>query len=133
MSDGRLRSTLATKSFCRCSPPPSARNCALGRIGKRAGVKNNYRAEHLFALQVAVALYDFYTQQLVACDAEIERQFANFKPVDDDLASLPPSDKSASHSKNGPRDDARSYLYRMTGVDLVAKSPTVPSGPSIDA
>lgn len=36
----------------------------------------NYRPEHLFALQQALALYDFYTAQLVACDAEIERQFS---------------------------------------------------------
>jgi transposase len=80
----------------------------------------NYRAEHLFALQQALALYDFYTAQLAACDAEIERQFANLKPVSDDLPPLPPSTKRDTHSKNAPRYDARSYLYRLTGVDLVA-------------
>ena len=82
----------------------------------------NYRPEHLFALQQALALYDFYTEQLVACDAEIERQFANLKPISDDLPPLPPSEKRDSHSKNGPSYDARSYLYRLTGVDLVAIS-----------
>jgi transposase len=82
----------------------------------------NYRAEHVFALKQALALYDFYTAQLAECDTEIERQFANLKPVDDDLPPLPPTDKRESHSKNGPRYDARSYLYRMTGVDLVAIS-----------
>jgi hypothetical protein len=80
----------------------------------------NYRAEHLFALQQALALYDFYTAQLTACDAEIERQFANLKPVSDDLPPLPPTTKRDTHSKNAPRYDARSYLYRLTGVDLVA-------------
>ena len=80
----------------------------------------NYRAEHLFALQQALALYDFYTAQLAACDAEIERQFANLKPVSEDLPPLPPSTKRDTHSKNAPRYDARSYLYRLTGVDLVA-------------
>jgi transposase len=82
----------------------------------------NYRPEHVFALKQALVLYDVYTQQLSECDAEIERQFANFKPVDDDLPPLPPSTKPKSHSKNGPSYDARSYLYRMTGVDLVAMS-----------
>ena len=82
----------------------------------------NYRPEHLFALQQALALYDFYTEQLAACDAEIERQFANLKPISDDLPPLPPSAKRDSHSKNGPSYDARSYLYRLTGVDLVAIS-----------
>ncbi len=80
----------------------------------------NYRPEHVFALKQAVALYDFYTQQLAECDVEIERQFATFKPIDEDLPPLPPSDKPDSHSKNGPRYDARGYLYRMTGIDLVA-------------
>jgi len=80
----------------------------------------NYRAEHLFALQQALALYDFYTAQLAACDAEIERQFANLKPASDDLPPLPPTTKRDTHSKNAPRYDARSYLYRLTGVDLVA-------------
>ena len=80
----------------------------------------NYRAEHLFALQQALALYDFYTAQVAACDAEIERQFANLKPVSDDLPPLPPTTKRDTHSKNAPRYDARSYLYRLTGVDLVA-------------
>ena len=82
----------------------------------------NYRREHVFALQQALALYDFYTEQLVACDVEIECQFANLQPVSDDLPPLPPSTKPDSHSKNAPNYDARSYLYRRTGVDLVAIS-----------
>jgi len=82
----------------------------------------NYRPEHLFALQQALALYDFYTAQLAACDTEIARQFANLKPISDALPPLPPSAKRDSHSKNGPSYDARSYLYRLTGVDLVAIS-----------
>jgi transposase len=80
----------------------------------------NYRPEHLFALQQALALYDTYTAQLAACDAEIERQFSNLKPIRDDLPPLPPSTKRDSHSKNAPTYDARSHLYRITGVDLVA-------------
>jgi transposase len=80
----------------------------------------NYRAEHLFTLQQALALYDFYGEQMAACDAQIEQQFANLKPIDDDLPPLPPSDKRDSHSKNGPAYDARGCLYRLAGVDLVA-------------
>ena len=80
----------------------------------------NYRPEHVFALQQALALYDFYTAQMVACDAEIERQFANLKPVSDELPPLPPSTKRETHSKNAPCYHARSYLYRLTRVDLVA-------------
>jgi transposase len=85
-------------------------------------LSGNYRREHLFALQQALALYDFYTEQMAACDAEIEGQFANLKPIRDDLPPLPPSNKPESHSKNAPSYDARSYLYRIAGVDLVAIS-----------
>ena len=82
----------------------------------------NYRSEHLFALKQALALYDFYSQQLIECDAEIEQQFSNLKPISDDLPPLPPTNKSNSHSKNGPGYDVRSQLYRLTGIDLLAIS-----------
>ena len=85
-------------------------------------LSGNYRAEHLFGLKQALAVYDFFTTQLAECDQEIERQFANLKPLDADLPPLPPSDKTDSHSKNAPSYDARRYLYQMTGVDLVAIS-----------
>ncbi len=83
-------------------------------------LSGNYRSEHVFALKQALALYDFYTEQIRDCDVEIERQFSNLKPQSEDLPPLPPSDKSDSHSKNGPDYDARSHLYRIAGVDLVA-------------
>lgn len=84
----------------------------------------NYRPEHVFALKQALALYDFYTNQVRECDVEIQRQFTNLKPAAslDDLAPLDYSDKQTSHSHNGPAYDARSLLYRLTGVDLVAIS-----------
>ena len=80
----------------------------------------NYRAEHVFALKQALALYDFYTEQITECDREIERQFSNIKPTlsPDDLPPQPPSSKPASHMKNKPDYDARSLLYQLTGVDL---------------
>ncbi len=86
----------------------------------------NYRPEHVFALKQALALYDFYTERIKECDAEIERQFSNLKPVvpPDDLPPLPPASKPYSHSanRNGPQYDARSLLYQLTGVDLCAIS-----------
>ena len=102
----------------------------------------NYRREHLFALEQALALYDVYTEQMRACDAEIACQFANLKPIADDLPPLPPLPKSDSHSKNGPAYDVRTLLYQLTGVDLVAISglnaSTVQTiiaeiGPNVDA
>ena len=34
-------------------------------------LQGSWRDEHLFSLKVAVELYDFYAEQLVACDQQI--------------------------------------------------------------
>jgi transposase len=83
----------------------------------------NYRAEHVFALKQALALYDAYTEQLQACDAEIERQYAAIRPRFDPEAPdqpLGPDPKPETHSKNAPQGDIRRQLFRLIGVDLTA-------------
>lgn len=84
----------------------------------------NYRPEHVFALKQALALYDFYTQQVCECDSEIEKQFSGMKPRhdQDDLPPLDLTDKRNSHSKNAPSYDARTLVYQLVGVDWVAIS-----------
>ena len=78
----------------------------------------HYQPEHLFALQQAVELYDFYSQQIQACDAEIEGKYAAFKPVVElDTQPLPPAPKRR-RSKNEPEFNLRQALYQLTGVDL---------------
>ena len=68
-----------------------------------------------------MALYDFYTTQIVECDFEMERQYGALESVADE-ADLPPQTpaKRNSHSKNAPGFDVRKHLFRITGVDLVA-------------
>ncbi len=81
----------------------------------------HYRAEHLFALQQALGLYDFYTGQIEACDAVLEGQYAAIHPIwdeDDPPPPLGPDRKANSHSKNAPRFDVRQKLYDVLGVDL---------------
>jgi transposase len=97
-------------------------NCKQKEETIAKALTGNYKREHLFALEQAVALYDFYTAQLRLCDGEIEQQFTNLKPIDDELPPLPPSSKTQTHSKNAPDYDARTLLYQVTGVDLVAIS-----------
>jgi len=97
------------------------RRCKHSEEQIAKALTGHYRAEHLFALKQALALYDFYTAQVQECDAEIERQFSVLKPRGgDDLPPLDRHDKRNSHSKNAPRYDVRGQLYRLTGVDLVA-------------
>lgn len=84
-----------------------------------------WRDEHLFVLQQSLALYDFYTAQLHACDAEIERAYRLIRPTwpigDETAVSMLPPKKRHSHSKNAPQDThLRQHLKRITGVDLVA-------------
>jgi transposase len=80
----------------------------------------NYRPEHVFALKQGLELYDFYTQLVRACDAQLEQQFGVLKPRHGktSLPPLDPSDKANSHSKNAPDYDARTLLYQLVGVDL---------------
>ncbi|HEY5863974.1 MAG TPA: IS110 family transposase [Candidatus Tectomicrobia bacterium] len=86
------------------------------------------RAEHLFVLTHALALFDFYTVQLQACDAQIDSTFSvippRFELSPEDTASAevpaPPPSKPDSHSKNAPAVDTRAHILRITGVDLVA-------------
>lgn len=86
-----------------------------------------WREEHLFVLKQALELYDFYTRQIEACDAEIERTYSAVRPdwpdpAPDDQDPLPPN-KRGSHSKNLPKDSpvhVRQHLRRITGIDLTA-------------
>lgn len=95
--------------------------CAKPEAELAKALTGNYRAEHVFALKQALALYAAYTTQLCECDQEIERQFSALKPRHtDDLPPLDSTDKRNTHSKNAPAYDARGLLYRFLGVDLVA-------------
>lgn len=94
---------------------PRCKNDA-GTIAK--SLHGNYRMEHLFALNQAVELFDFYHQKINACDREIERHLATFEDRRDGR-DLGKGNKS-NQGKNKPLFDARSHLYRMTGVDLTA-------------
>jgi hypothetical protein len=82
----------------------------------------SWKAEHLFTLRQSLELYDFYTQQVTACDAEIEKQFAAMKPRWDGPEEPPdvPRVKPGSKSKNQPKLNVRREIIRLTGVDLVA-------------
>jgi transposase len=78
-----------------------------------------YRPEHLFMLKQALQLYDVYTEQIRACDAEIERHYSAIKPqFDEPLPPLPPPTKKRRRQGNMPEYDLRTYLYQLTGVDL---------------
>src|SRR5574342_204629 len=80
-----------------------------------------WREEHLFVLKQSVLLYDFYTQQIQACDEELERLYGLTRPDWDagDVESFTRRKKN-SHSKNLPQhpEEIRKHLKRISGVDL---------------
>jgi hypothetical protein len=88
-------------------------------IGK--ALTGTWREEHLFILEQSVMLYDFYTEQIQACDLEIERLYGLTRPDWDGGEVLPLTKrKKNSHSKNMPHhaEEVRKHLKRISGVDL---------------
>jgi transposase len=80
-------------------------------------LEGHYRREHVFALKQALELYDFYDQQLEACDAELESMYREFDPPEEP-GTPPPSPNKRKRRKNQSHFDLSSALYKMTGVDL---------------
>ncbi len=83
-----------------------------------------WREEHLFVLRQSLEMYDFYTRQIEACDAEIERTYAAVRPKDDGSDDGPmhvPEHKRRRYSKNAPRGgNIRKHLKRICRVDVIA-------------
>jgi transposase len=88
---------------------------SLTEIAK--SLEGHYRREHLFALKQALELYDFYDQQIKACDAELESMYQHFDPPENP-GTLPPKPNSRKRRKNQAHFDLAASLYRMSGVDL---------------
>jgi transposase len=79
----------------------------------------NYRAEHLFALQQAVDLYETYQAKIADCDEAIVRQVEKQADLTD--GPLPPSEKpipARERIRSGV--DVRELLFKKSGVDLFA-------------
>jgi transposase len=80
-------------------------------------LEGHYKREHVFALKQALELYDFYDQQLKACDAELEAMYREFDPPDDP-GTPPPAPRRQKRRKNQAYFDLAPALYRLTGIDL---------------
>jgi transposase len=93
------------------------RRCAKSKAEIAKSLEGNYKREHLFALKQAVELYDFYDQQLQACDVELEALYNEFEPPDQP-GTEPPAPRTTKRRKNQPHFDLAQSLYRLTGVDL---------------
>lgn len=80
-------------------------------------LEGHYKREHLFALKQALELYEFYDQQLMACDAELEAMYQEFDPPENP-GTPPPAARTQKRRKNQAHFDLAPALFRLTGVDL---------------
>lgn len=94
------------------------RRCRSSEAEIAKALSGHYQPEHLFALKQALELYDFYNQQIQACDAEIEGKYAAIKPTFEADQPLASPAKKKRRSKNEPDFDLHQQLYQLTGVDL---------------
>ena len=76
----------------------------------------DYRAEHLFVLQIAFELYHTYETKIAACDEALARELATLP----DRVAVPAQPLPAKTGKKNLDENLRLGLYRKLGVDLTA-------------
>ena len=96
------------------------RNCkkSAEEIGK--ALTGTWRSEQLFMVKQSWELYDFYTQQVEACDTQLDRMYTLTRPDWEAVVQPLPQKKRNSHSKNAPqnKEEIRKHLKRISGVDV---------------
>lgn len=92
--------------------------CRESIVTVRNALVGNYQPEHIFTLKQALALYDFYQEQIDQCDIEIERTVARLnlnRPIPE--APLPKA-KHRTKQVSDPNFDVRTAMYQLAGIDL---------------
>lgn len=94
------------------------RNCKSPVETIQAALVGNYQAEHIFALQQTLALYDFYQARVDECDARVQEvlsKLAANKPNPEEPLAM------ARHRADLPNAfefDVRPVMHQLAGVDL---------------
>lgn len=83
-----------------------------------AALVGNYQPEHVFALEQALVLYDFYQARVEECDAKIERVLATLAASKAHPAQPLPDPRHRTAAGNAVNFDVRPILYQLAGVDL---------------
>ena len=78
-------------------------------------LSGNYRPEHLFALEQAVALFETYQSKIAECDSQIVATLASFEHSGEKKA---PRARREKRRKNELHFDGRTLLYQLVGIDL---------------
>jgi transposase len=78
-------------------------------------LRGHYRDEHLFQLRQALEFYDFYRQQIEACDREIEGRLRALEASCERPAAPLPSPRTSHKAAHEPAFEIRSPLFRLCG------------------
>lgn len=78
----------------------------------------HYRAEHLFALEQALALYDTYHEKISACDVRIEAVMKELCVGRGHRPDALPTSRRRTDQVNGLAFDAKSALFGLLGRDI---------------
>lgn len=102
--------------------------CAKSLEEIEKSLTGHWKKEHLFSLQQALELYDFYQKQILHCDKKIEEalQELNRGNISEKENSQDHNGKSPEKSQKPPKTskgnalhfDVKAYLQSITGVDL---------------
>jgi transposase len=78
----------------------------------------SYRAEHLFALEQALALYDAYREKVLACDVRIEAVLKELSIGRGHESASLPSLRRRTDQANGLAFDVSASLFALLGKDI---------------
>ena len=93
--------------------------CARSEDEIGLALEGTWRAEHLFALKQAFALYEHLHRQIDECDEEIARELDRL-PARSGDEPIAPKPRRRGRKPNDARFDAPAKLTRALGVDVTA-------------
>lgn len=101
-------------------------HCKSSQETLAKALTGTWKPEHVFVLKQSLELYDFYSRQVAACDAQLEQQYAAMKPrwagAAEGLAPVVASvqRRKKRKNKNSPPFDVDAALLRLIGVAVAA-------------
>lgn len=101
------------------------RHCKKNEDDLAKALTGTWRQEHVFVLGQALELYDFYTEKIDQCDAQIQKTYSvihpNWELSEMSNETAPQHFAPKRLAKNAPKDgkEIRVALKRICGVDLV--------------
>jgi transposase len=109
VSGERDPNVLAAMRDVRCKQPEATLRSAL--VG-------NYQQEHVFSLEQALKLYDFYQERVRECDVMIEQVLIDLNHGTEIPAEPLPKPRHRTRQPNALHFDVRASLYQLVGADL---------------